>query len=116
MIGKQAFWKRVGFASDKPLGVIADSCGIKRSRMYSFKSKDLYPNAIECLALSNALGTSIQYLLTGEAPPLPECLCKEALVFEWYNEFKASRWISCFLFLSCFFLFPTPKDIKTPNE
>ena len=74
VIDKQAFWKRVGFASDKPLGVIADSCGIKRSRMYSLKSKGLYPNAIECLALSNALGTSIQYLLTGEAPPLPESL------------------------------------------
>ena len=70
MTDKQAFWKRVEFASDKPLGVIADSCGIKRSRMYSLKSRGLYPNAIECLALSTALGTSIQYLLTGEVRTL----------------------------------------------
>lgn len=68
MTDKQAFWKRVEFASDKPLGVIADSCGIKRSRIYALKSRGLYPSARESVAIASSLGVSIQYLLTGEAP------------------------------------------------
>lgn len=88
MTDKQAFWKRVEFASDKPLGVIADSCGIKRSRIYTLRSRGLYPNASECLALSQSLGVSIQYLLTGEAPPLPTGLCKEAIEVECSKELQ----------------------------
>lgn len=89
MTDKQAFWKRVEFLCDRPLGAIADSCGIKRSRIYTLRSRGLYPNASECLALSTALGTSIQYLLTGEAPPLPKGLCKEAIEVECSKELQS---------------------------
>ena len=88
MTDKQAFWKRVEFLCDRPLGAIADSCGIKRSRIYTLRSRGLYPNAAECLALSQSLGVSIQYLLTGEAPPLPTGLCKEAIEVECSKELQ----------------------------
>ena len=89
MTNNQAFWKRVEFLSDRPLGAIADSCGIKRSRIYTLRSRGLYPNASECLVLSQSLGVSIQYLLTGEAPPLPDGLCDEAIAVESSRELQS---------------------------
>lgn len=89
MTDKQAFWKRVEFLCDRPLGTIADSCGIKRSRIYTLRSRGLYPNASECLVLSQSLGVSIQYLLTGEAPPLPDGLCDEAIAVECSRELQS---------------------------
>ena len=50
------------------------SAGVNHDTYYTWKSKGTLPRADEALAIAKALGTTVEYLITGEKPNVAEAL------------------------------------------
>ena len=61
------FWNRVDHVrGDRPLSVIAEAIGIKDQSLRAMRSQGRYPKSQQIHLLASYLGTSVEYLMSGE--------------------------------------------------
>ena len=68
MITPYMFWKRFDRLKREPLKDICSRHGIRYDRLLHNRSDCRLPKAEDLFALSNAVGVSVEYLLTGRHP------------------------------------------------
>lgn len=65
------FWKRVNFLikkTNKTQNSLSVECGFPERRINNLSATNTYPRADESVAIARALGTSVEFLVLGEAP------------------------------------------------
>ena len=78
-----AFWNNINRLirqADTTQEVVAQKAGISVNTLRGWASKDIYPRVDDAYKVAKALGTTVEYLFTGEENPgIP----KEVLLTAW---------------------------------
>lgn len=75
-MNEAGFWNNVKTllrANKLTQSQLADLCGISYRLITSWINKDILPDAAQSVAIAKALGTTVEYLVTGEDIP-PETM------------------------------------------
>jgi DNA-binding XRE family transcriptional regulator len=65
------FWNRVNEllkTSTYTQETMAETIGVSKNTLYSWIARDIKPRADESVKIAQALGVSVEYLVTGEKP------------------------------------------------
>jgi transcriptional regulator with XRE-family HTH domain len=76
------FWSRFKTLSEKDLPVIIRT-GIKQPTLSNWRVNEIYPRADDAVRIAEALGTTVEYLVTGSdkiLPPLDPAALEIALI------------------------------------
>ena len=67
MIDPHQFWLRVDrLRGEQPLTEIADKFGLNYNTIRDMRTRERYPKLEVCAGLARSLGTSLDYLITGD--------------------------------------------------
>jgi transcriptional regulator with XRE-family HTH domain len=66
------FWQRYGELADKDLPVIVRT-KVKQSTLSTWRTKKTFPRADMAVRIALSLGTSVEYLVTGQGKEHPVC-------------------------------------------
>jgi transcriptional regulator with XRE-family HTH domain len=71
----ESFWVRVNYlikSKKTKQEILVSSCGISIQTLRGWITKKRYPGTPESYRIAQALGVSVEYLVTGEAPGKPD--------------------------------------------
>lgn len=73
--GKGVFWKRIDSlrkSMDLTQKELAYKIGVSANTLISWGARDIIPSGNQCYKLADALGVTVEYLITGEEIALPD--------------------------------------------